>query len=146
MKKLLKILLVTLLAIMVFVVPVTLIVKIASASEITKTFAWDAPPADELARIKNWEMHWGNTAGGPYAKLVDIPKNGNFEQPVTVDISGPPATNQTRYFVLRACGDLAQEDGSTKYECSENSNEVSLTVWIPANKFQVPVNFRMIPE
>jgi hypothetical protein len=116
----------------------------AFAAEITKTFAWDEPT--DLAAIKNWEMHWSATQGGPYAKLMDIPKDGNYTEPITVDISGPPATNQTRYFVLKACGDVVQEDASTLYECSSDSNEVSFTVWIPANKFQVPVNFRILPE
>ena len=120
------------------------ILMIAGAAEIVKTFAWDEP--SDLAQIKNWEMYWGSTKGGPYAKLMEVPKDGNFEEPVTVDISGPPATNQTRYFVLKACGDVPQEDGSTVYECSDNSNEASFTVWIPANKFQVPVNFRILPE
>ena len=123
---------------------IVLMPVLVSAAEITKTFAWDEPA--DLAAIKNWEMHWGSTQGGPYAKLMDIPKDGNFAEPVTVDISGPPATNQTRYFVLKACGDVVQEDASTIYECSDNSNEVSLVVWIPANQFQVPVNFRILPE
>jgi len=119
-------------------------VSAAGAAEITKTFAWDEPA--DLALIKNWEMYWGTTKGGPYAKLMDIPKDGNYEEPVTVDISGPPATNQTRYFVMKACGDLLQEDGTTKYECSEDSNEASFTVWIPATQFKIPVNFRILPE
>jgi len=29
---------------------------------------------------------------------------------------------------------------------SENSNEISFSVWIPAAVFSVPVNFRIIPE
>jgi len=42
--------------------------------------------------------------------------------------------------------DLLQEDASTLYECSGDSNEASFTVWIPANKFEVPINFRILPE
>jgi len=45
-----------------------------------------------------------------------------------------------------ACGDQPQAGGGTAYECSENSNEVSFAVWIPANKYEVPVNFRILPE
>ena len=117
---------------------------LVSAAEVTKTFAWDEPT--DLEAISNWEMHWGSTQGGPYAKLQDIPKDGDYQSPVVVDITGPPGTNQTRYFVMKACGDVIQADASTKYECSENSNEVSFAVWIPANKYEVPVNFRILPE
>ena len=59
---------------------------LVSAAEITKTFAWDEP--EDLEVITQWELHWGSTSGGPYAKLTDIPKDGNFQEPVTVDISG----------------------------------------------------------
>ena len=117
---------------------------ISDAAEKVVTFAWDEPA--DIDVIKNWEMHWGSTKGGPYAKLMDIPKDGDYTEPVTVDITGPPATNQTRYFILKACGDVVQEDASTLYECSGDSNEASFTVWIPANKFEVPVNFRILPE
>jgi len=128
-----------LIALVILLLPV-----LVSAAEITKTFAWDEPT--DLVTIKNWEMHWGNTPGGPYAKLMDIPKDGDYESPVTVDITGPPATNQTRYFVMKACGDTLQADGTTKYECSADSNEVNFSVWVPADKYEVPVNFRIISE
>ena len=128
----------------ILVLLMVLMATTAFAAEQTRTFAWDEP--SDLATIANWEMHWGNTQGGPYAKLIDIPKDGDYTEPVTVDITGPPATNQTRYFILKACGDVPQEDGSTLYECSGNSNEASFTVWIPANKFEVPINFRILPE
>ena len=129
---------------LLIVLLIVLLPVLVSAAEITKTFAWDEPT--DLAAIKNWEMHWGSTKGGPYAKLMDIPKDGDYQSPVVVDITGPPGTNQTRYFVMKACGDVIQADASTKYECSENSNEVSFAVWIPANKYEVPVNFRILPE
>ena len=118
-----------------------------SASEITKTFAWDTPSDFDI--ITKWELHWGNTTGGPYVKLTDIikvPGQTVFEAPATVDISGPAATTQTRYFVLKACGDIPQADGGTVYECSGNSNETSFSVWIPANGCAVPVNFRVKAE
>jgi len=117
---------------------------VSHAAEITKTFAWDEPT--DLEAISNWEMHWGVTQGGPYAKLIDVPKDGDYQSPITVDISGTPASNQTRYFVLKACGNMPQPDGSTVYECSGNSNEASFTVWIPANAYEVPINFRIVPE
>jgi len=123
---------------------IILLPVLVSAAEITKTFAWDEP--DDLEVITQWELHWGVTPGGPYAKLIDIPKDGNYQEPVTVDISGTPGSDQTRYFVLKACGNQPQSGGGTAYECSENSNEASFSVWIPANTFQVPVNFRIIPE
>jgi len=147
--KILERILILVLAVMIFVVPISLMFPsnyptIAEAAEITKTFAWDEP--SDLALIKNWEMHYGTTAGGPYAKLADIAKDGDYESPVTVDITGPPASNQTRYFVMKACGDVPKGGDIVEYECSEFSNEASFTVWIPANKFQVPINFRILPD
>jgi len=119
-------------------------IQIVSPQYGTITFAWDEP--EDLEVITQWELHWGSTTGGPYAKLTDIQKDGNFQEPVTVDISGPPGTDQVRYFVLKACGDQPQSGGGTAYECSENSNEASFSVWIPPAAFSVPVNFRIIPE
>ena len=126
---------------------IILLPVLVSAAEITKTFAWDEPgdPGD-LEVITQWELHWGVTQGGPYAKMIDIPKDGNYQEPVTVDISGTPGTDQTRYFVLKACGNQPQSGGGTAYECSDNSNEVSFSVWIPSNKIKVPVNFIILPE
>jgi len=124
-----------------------LLATAVNAAEITKTFAWDTPADMDI--ITKWELHWGNTAGGPYVKLTDIIKVAGqtvFEAPATVDISGPAATTQTRYFVLKACGDIPQAGGGTVYECSGNSNETDFSVWIPANGCEVPVNFRVKAE
>jgi hypothetical protein len=129
---------------LLIVLLIVLLPIMVSAAEITKTFAWDEP--SDLEVITQWELHWSATQGGPYAKMIDIPRDGDYTEPITVDITGPPATNQTRYFVLRACGDVVQEDASTLYECSETSNEASLTVWVPANQFQVPINFRVLAD
>ena len=43
-------------------------------------------------------------------------------------------------------GVITTAGGGTAYECSENSNEISFSVWIPAAAFSVPVNFRILPE
>ena len=112
-----------LLSIMIMILVFT---STAFTAEITKTFAWDEP--GDLEVITQWELHWSATQGGPYAKLIDIPKDGNYQEPVTVDISGTPGTDQTRYFVLKACGNQLQSGGGTAYECSDDSNEVSFTV------------------
>jgi hypothetical protein len=68
------------------------------------------------------------------------------EEPIVATVTGPPATNVTRYFVLVACGDVAREDGTVVYECSGYSNEVSHDFWIPHDGFEVPVNFRIIAQ
>jgi hypothetical protein len=118
-----------------------------NAEEITKTFAWDEPT--DLIKITQWELYMGETSGGPYAKVTDIlkvPDQTVFEAPATVDIVGAPGTNETRYFVLIACGDQPLEGGETEYQCSADSNEVNFSVWIPADAFNVPVLFRIIPN
>jgi hypothetical protein len=116
------------------------------AAEVTKTFAWDEPT--DLSKITQWELYMGEASGGPYAKVTDIikvPGQLVFEAPATVDITGDPATTETRYFVLLACGDQPLESGGVEYQCSADSNEVNFSVWIPANAFKVPVQFRIVP-
>jgi hypothetical protein len=120
----------------------------ASAAEVseTVTFAWDH---DNPAAVKNFEMHWGVTAGGPYAELAVIPKSGagpGYESPVGAVVTGSPGTTETRFFVLRACGDIPQEGGGTVYECSTWSNEVSHAFWIPAEGYTAPIQFRILPQ
>jgi hypothetical protein len=112
----------------------------------TVTFAWDAHP--QIDRITHFVMSWSDQAGGPYAELVQISKDNavDNQEPVEAIVSGPEETTVTRYFVLLACGDVTQDDGSIINECSEPSNEVSHDFYIPFGGFQVPVNFRIIAE
>ena len=129
----------------IFIVILLLVMSVsfAHAADITKTFAWDAPTDLEL--ITKWELHWSGVEGGPYTKVTEIPKVADqtvFEAPATVDIIGPPGTTQTRYFVLTACGDVPSGD-TTEFKCSDNSNEVNFSVYIPTAEFNVPVNFRI---
>jgi hypothetical protein len=118
----------------------------AYALDKTVTFAWD--PHDQIDIIKNFELHWANQQGGPYGQLAVIAKADAIdnEEPIQATVTGNPATTVIRYFVLKACGDLPQEDGSTLYECSGPSNEISVDFWIPAEAYKVPVNFRIVPE
>lgn len=122
-------------------------VVMADDSTETLTFAWDQ---DSVENLKQWEMHWGATPGGSYSKLTDITYAGGtgptFESPVEAVVTGQPGTHETRYFVLRACGDLPQDDGSTAYECSDFSNEVSYGFWIPAKGFSIPMTFRITTQ
>ena len=112
----------------------------------TLTFEWEQTSVEYLTQ---WEMHWGNAAGGPYESLVVLPYNagdpaGTFSSPVEAVVTGQPATTETRYFVLRACGDVPIDAGQTEYQCSDFSNEVSYNFWIPvAGKFSVPIQFRI---
>ena len=138
MKKLISILMVVL---FIALAPV-----LVSAAEITKTFAWDEPT--DLDIIERWELFWSETAGGPYTKVIEIPKVAGqtvFQAPATVDITGSPGSVQTRYFVLIACGTV-QEAGQPVFKCSANSNEISEAFDIPATVFEIPVNFRILPE
>jgi hypothetical protein len=132
--------------IFLFVLIFMFTVSTAYAVDKTIVFAWD--PHEQIDIIKNFEMHWSDQSGGPYAQLAVIPKADALDnqEPVQATVTGPAATTVTRYFVLKACGDIQQEDGSIAYECSGPSNEVSADFWIPFEGFKVPVNFRIVPE
>jgi hypothetical protein len=118
----------------------------ANAVEETLVFAWDPHP--EIERVINFEMYWSDTSGGPYGQLAVIPKEAAIdnEEPVTAVVTGLAETHVTRYFVLRACGNVTQEDSSILYECSDDSNEVSYDFWVPFGGFEVPINFRIIAQ
>jgi hypothetical protein len=107
----------------------------------TVTFAWDQP---DRTLLEDWEMHWGDVAGGPYVKLTTLAYQGqdqeNFEGPITATVTGAPASTVTKFFVLIACGTV---EGNR--ECSDWSNEVSYGFKIPFDGFQVPVNFKVVP-
>ena len=120
----------------------------ADAAEQTKTlvFAWDQ---ENLNLVKQWEMHWGVTAGGPYSQLALIPFPGggpSFESPVAATVTGNSGTFEKRFFVLRACGDVPVEAGGTEYQCSAWSNEVAYDFWIPAAGYTAPIQFRIISQ
>jgi hypothetical protein len=124
---------------------ILMLVANAFAIEETVTFEWDPHPQIDL--ITNFELFWSDQSGGPYVQLAVIAKADAIDntKPVQATVTGTPATKVTRHFVLKACGDLAQEDGTFAYECSGPSNEISYDFWIPAEKFQVPVNFKIVP-
>lgn len=120
----------------------------AYADDVTETltFAWEQ---DDVTNLTQWEMHWGDAAGGAYTQLLVLPYNagdpaGTFQTPVNATVTGAQGTTVTKYFVLRACGDIPQAEGDPVYECSDWSNEVSYGFWIPAGQFSVPVQFRII--
>lgn len=126
------------------------VVVIPHAAEVNKTltFEWNQP--GDLTYLKEWRLYWGDTAGGPYdvQEVAIIPFTGGstiYSGQVSPVVKGNPATHVTKYFVLVACGDVPQSDKTTKYECSENSNEVSHDFWIPAVGFSAPVTFQIKP-
>lgn len=133
--------------ILIIVLIFTLAVFSVNATDTIKTltFAWEHEAGD--VPVINWQMEWGVTAGGPYAKLGDIAYadaiNGTYESPIQAVVTGQPGTHETRYFILRACGNVPQEDESIKYECSDPSNEVSHAFWITVTGFSAPVQFRI---
>ena len=121
----------------------------AYANEITesRTFAWDM---SDLENVVQWEMEWSDFEAEQFIKLGDIPYDGNpqpsFEAILEATVTGPAGTMVRKYFRLRTCGNTPQSDGTTTYECSGYSNVVYSDFWIPANEFQVPVNFRVLAE
>jgi hypothetical protein len=110
------------------------------------TFIWDQV---DKTNLKEWRLYWADVAGGPYATdpLAIIPYDGSTElshtSPAEATVTGEQGSTVTKFFVLVACGDIPQADGSTVYECSENSNEISYDFFIPAGRFSVPVQFRL---
>lgn len=115
----------------------------------TLTFEWDQ---EDTTNLKEWRLYWSDTAGGPYEEtpVAVISYTGGvgptFEGDATASVVGEQGSTVTKHFVLVACGDIPQEGGGTVYECSENSNEVAYNFWIPAGRFSVPINFRILAE
>lgn len=123
----------------------------ASAADLTETvtFEWDQ---EDTTNLKEWRLYWGDAPGGPYAEqevaLIPYPGSGgpSYSSPAEATVSGEQGSTVTKHFVLVACGDIPQEGGGTAYSCSENSNEVSHGFFIPAGRFSVPVNFKVIAQ
>ena len=113
----------------------------------TLTFEWTM---NDTTNLKEWVLKWSETAGGPYdvepaAVIAYDPSAPGpvYSSPEVINVTGDTATHVIKYFVLVACGDVPQADGSKKYMCSGNSNEVSWDFWIPAGQFSVPVQFNI---
>jgi len=114
----------------------------------TLTFQWEQT---DTTNLKEWRLYWSEAVGGPYnvdpVAIISYDPNDagpTYTSSANAPVSGNPGTIVKKYFVLVACGDLPQSDGTTKYECSGNSNEVSHDFWIPAGKFSVPVQFTIV--
>lgn len=109
------------------------------------TFEWQQ--ADKT-NLKEWKLYWSDTSGGPYdtEPVAVIPYDPaepgpTYTSATTPTVQGNQASHVIKYFVMLACGDIPQADGSTKYECSANSNEESWDFWIPAGMFSIPIEF-----
>ena len=116
----------------------------------TLTFEWDQ---EDTTNLKDWRLYWSDNAGGPYdeKEVAIIAYNPSdpgptYSSPAAASVSGPQGSTVTKYFVLVACGDIPQPDQTTKYECSENSNEVSYNFWIPAGQFSIPIKFKIVVQ
>jgi len=124
-----------------------LFLMVGSVLAETLTFEWRQT---DLTNLREWKLFWGDASGGPYTELSTIAYDGGsgpiYSSPADVNVTGDQGTNIVKYFVLIACGDVPQEGGSTEYMCSEDSNEVNYSFWIPAGMFSVPVEFRIIPN
>jgi len=116
-----------------------------SASAEILTFEWNQV---DTTNLKEWKLFWGDTSGGPYTELSTIPYDGSpgpvYSSPAEANVTGDQGTNVVKYFVLIACGDVPQASGTPEYLCSEDSNEVSHSFWIPAGMFSVPIEFKII--
>ena len=127
----------------------TLALPVYSAEKTeTLTFEWEHTAGD--VPVKTWQLEWGIAPGGPYTKLTDVPYadavGGVYQAPVQAVVTGQPGTHETRYFILKACGDVPQEGGGTAYQCSDPSNEASYAFWIPSTGFSAPVQFTIKPN
>jgi len=121
---------------------------LAAETTETLTFEWTQ---EDTTNLKEWKLFWSDVAGGSYTEIAVITYNPENEGPVhtgveEILVTGDQATYVKKYFVLRACGDIPQPDGTATYLCSEDSNEVSHDFWIPAGVFSVPVQFKMIKQ
>jgi len=111
----------------------------------TLTFLWDQ---EDLTLVKDWELHWGDAAGGPYVEASKFIYEGGseltYQGSKELVVSGVPASTVTKFFVIRACGDV---EGETPLrQCSVWSNEISYGFKIPFGGFNAPVIFRLQPS
>lgn len=119
-----------------------------SGAEVTETliFEWRM---EDITNLTEWRLFWSDTSGGPYIEVATIPYDPEVPGPVYSSAETPPAvtgdqgTTVTKYFVLVSCGDIPQQDGTSEYLCSGDSNEVSHGFWIPAGMFSVPLEFKI---
>lgn len=101
---------------------------------------------------KEWRLFWSDQSGGPYGAqaiaVIPFPDTAgpDYSSPVSAIVSGSPATMVRKFFVLQACADIPQKDGSTKFECSGNSIEAFYDFWIPYGQYSAPVVFRIVPK
>lgn len=112
----------------------------------TLTAQWEMA---DTTNLKEWKLFWGDTSGGPYTEILTIPYDPNapgpiYTSPATVQVTGNQGTIVKKYFVIISCGNIPQQDGTSKYECSGNSNEATADFWIPAGQFSIPLNFEII--
>jgi hypothetical protein len=71
----------------------------------TLRFTYKQDPAT-LSVLVGWELFWGDAAGGPYVKALDIPKPAGttstvFQSEGTLTVSGNPGDTVKKYFVIR---------------------------------------------
>lgn len=133
-------------AIMVICFLAMVMIGTATAAETTKTltFQWEQTNPETVIE---WKLWWSDISGGPYGTSIGtFAHDDNTNGPIFSDsnemlVTGSPGTNVVKYFILKACGDVIQPDGSFLRECSEASNEVSYTFWIPSGSFSAPFNF-----
>lgn len=132
-------------ALLVFIIGVSLFIGVsqAFAAGYNITAEWTM---NDTTNLKEWKLFWSDTTGGPYTEIMVIPYDPNstgplYTSPASVEVTGPQASMVKKYFVMISCGDIPQSDGSTKYLCSEDSNEATYDFWIPAGQFSVPLNF-----
>lgn len=137
--------------IVALVLALLLVAPIAFADTVTKTLTFQWEYNNPPSYLKDFKIYWSETAGGPYdtTPVSTIPYTGQpgptFTGDASQPVTGNPGTIVTKYFVCIACGDVPQQDGTTKYLCSDNSNEVSYDFWIPAAGFTAPITFQIIP-
>ena len=108
----------------------------------TRIFVWDAGENWDIVAPEFYKMYWSEAETSTYTLLTTFPAAESYTSPVEVTLTGKPLTWTTRYFVLVACGNLANEDGSITEQCSAVSNVVAEDFWIPFQGYGKPINFR----
>lgn len=86
-----------------------------------------------------WQLEMSDVAGGPYSPATIIPRgalsaSGAYQASTPIIVSGTPASDVVKYFVLRACIDT---------ECSGPSNEISESWHIPLGS---PSDLKILAE
>ena len=109
---------------------------VAESTSKNVTFEWSQTG---IEYVSGWRLYWGDTSGGPFTPVVDIPYDGSekpaYEATTLLTVNGEYGSTVVKYFVLTTLG-----KGEEQLE-SGYSNEAQASFYVAFPSPGVPVNF-----